>query len=85
MSEQNECCRKSFAASIKDTAKRLLEDPTVAPRAVHNERMEICQQCDRYREGAQTCEICGCYMPLKTTMANMRCPIDKWTEWTRGD
>ncbi len=80
-----ECCRKSFAASIKDTAKRLLEDPTVAPRSVHNDRMAICESCDRYREDSQTCEICRCYMPLKTTMANMKCPIDKWEEWHRGD
>jgi hypothetical protein len=85
MSDTPECCRRSFAASIKDTARRLLEDPTVAPRSVHNERMKICKQCDHYREQSQTCEICGCYMPLKTTMANMKCPVDKWSEWHRGD
>jgi len=86
MDTQNpDCCRKSFAASIKDTAKRLLEDPTVAPRSVHNDRTTICESCDRYRADSQTCEICGCYMPLKTTMANMKCPIDKWEEWRRGD
>ena len=78
-----ECCRRSFAASIKDTAKRLLEDPTVAPRAVHLERMGVCEACDRYNEDSGTCEICGCFMKLKTTMANLRCPIDKWTEWKR--
>jgi hypothetical protein len=75
-----ECCRRSFAASLKDTAERLLKDPSVAPRAVHHERMKICQQCDRYRELTQTCEICGCFMPLKTTMSNMKCPLDKWFE-----
>jgi hypothetical protein len=80
-----ECCRRSFAASIRDTAKRLLEDPTVAPRAVAAERLSICEGCDRYRAETGQCEICLCYMKLKTTMANMRCPIDKWTEWTRGD
>jgi hypothetical protein len=78
-----ECCRRSFAASIKDTAKRLLEDPTVAPRRVAILRMEVCEGCDRYRQDSQTCEICGCFMPLKTTMGNMKCPIDKWTEWRR--
>jgi len=85
MSDSPECCRRSFAASIKDTARRLLQDPTVAPRAVHNERMEICKQCDRYQEQSQICEICQCFMPLKTTMANMKCPIDKWSEWYHGD
>ena len=80
-----ECCRRSFAASVKDTAARLLEDPTIAPRATAQERMRICESCDRYRSNTQTCEICGCFMPMKTTMANMRCPVDKWLEWTRGN
>jgi hypothetical protein len=80
-----ECCRRSFAASIKDTAKRLLEDPTVAPRRVHLLRMEICESCDRYNAKTETCTLCQCFMPLKTTMANMRCPLDLWTEWKRGD
>ena len=85
MSEESpECCRRSFAASIKDTAKRLLEDPSIAPRRVSMLRMEVCEGCDRYTE-KKTCEICQCYMPLKTTMANMKCPIDKWTEWKRAD
>jgi hypothetical protein len=84
MSENPECCRRSFAASIKDTAKRLLEDPSVAPRDVADARMRVCQTCDRFREDTKTCEICGCFMPLKTTMSNMRCPIDKWEEWKRG-
>lgn len=75
-----DCCRRSFAASLKDTAKRLLEDPTIAPRAVAKRRMEICQSCDRFQEAGGICEICGCFMSLKTTMANMRCPIDKWEE-----
>ena len=79
-----DCCRRSFAASIKDTAKRLLEDPTIAPRAVAKERMAICESCDRYRSDSQTCEVCGCFMPLKTASANMRCPVDKWEEWKRG-
>ena len=80
--EAPDCCRRSFAASIKDTAERLLKDPTIAPRSVHNERMEICKGCDRFQVDKQTCELCGCFLPLKVTMANMRCPIDRWIEWT---
>jgi len=83
--EAPECCRRSFAASIKDTARRLLEDPTIAPRDVSRQRLEICEGCDFYRADSKTCDQCGCFMPLKTAAANMRCPIDKWTEWTRGD
>ena len=85
MSESPECCRRSFAASIKDTARRLLEDPTVAPRAVAAERLAICEQCDRYLPETGQCSLCQCYMKLKTAMANVKCPIDKWSEWKRGD
>jgi hypothetical protein len=79
-----DCCRRSFAASIKDTARRLLEDPSFAPRAVADDRMKICEACDRCT-AKKTCEICQCFMPLKTTMANMRCPIDKWNEYKNGN
>ena len=82
--ESPECCRRSFAASIKDTAARLLADPSIAPRAVAAERLAICESCDHYTE-SRSCELCMCYMPLKTTMSNMKCPIDKWTEHKRAD
>lgn len=78
--DPEDCCRRSFAASIKDTAKRLLEDPSVAPRAVAAERLTICEGCDRYTK-KKTCELCQCFMPLKTTMSNMRCPLDLWVEY----
>lgn len=83
--EAPECCRRSFAASIKDTARRLLEDPTVAPRAVAAERLEICEQCDHYIAESGQCDICLCYMKLKTAMANMKCPVDKWAEHKNGN
>lgn len=85
MDNAPECCRRSFAASIKDTAKRLLEDPTIAPRNVARQRMGLCEACDRFQEKSKTCQICGCYMPLKTTMANMRCPLDLWFEWKKDE
>jgi hypothetical protein len=83
--EAPDCCRRSFAASIKDTAKRLLEDPTVAPRAVAAERLTICEGCDHYIAESGQCDICLCYMKLKCAMANMKCPLDKWTEHKNGD
>ena len=76
-----ECCRRNFGASIMDTAKRLLEDPTIAPRKVAAKRMDICKNCEYFRDKSQVCDHCGCYLPLKTTFANVKCPIDKWDEY----
>ena len=85
--ENPECCRRSFGASLLDTAARLIADPTIAPRQVAKGRLAICESnvCGTFNEKSSTCEICGCYMPLKTTMANMRCPRDYWVEWRRSD
>ena len=80
MSDAPECCRRSFAASIKDTAARLLADPTVAPGWVTAERLAICKECDHYTT-SKTCDLCQCFMPLKAAMSNMKCPLDKWVEY----
>jgi len=79
-----ECCRRSFAASIKDTAKRLLENPKLAPRKVTANRMEICRDCEHYKTDTTQCDICQCFMPVKTTFANVKCPIDKWEEYNEN-
>ena len=80
MSDAPECCRRSFAASIRDTAARLLADPTIAPRSVAAERMAICEGCEHYMAESGQCDICLCYMKLKCAMSNMECPIGKWSE-----
>lgn len=81
--QPTECCRRSFAASLKDSAARFLADPTVAPRKTAAERLEICRNCDRFISDSQKCDICQCFMPLKTAAANMECPIGKWGIWKR--
>jgi len=80
-----ECCRRSFGASIMDTAKRLLEDPTIAPRAISKQRLEICEACEQYMPETAQCSLCLCFMKLKTAMANAACPLELWAEWKNGD
>lgn len=79
--KQEECCRRSFSASLKDSARRVLENPQIVPRDVRLERINLCHSCDRYLEKSDQCSICHCIMGIKTSFANMRCPLDKWEEW----
>jgi len=81
--DPDDCCRRSFAASMKDTARRLLEDPSIAPRSVSTLRLEVCEGCEHFRANSKTCEVCGCYLPLKVSAANMECPVGKWTAWKK--
>lgn len=41
-------------------------------------RLEICKQCVFYRPKTNQCKKCGCFMKLKTTLANAKCPMGKW-------
>lgn len=79
--KEEECCRRSFGASLKDSARRVLENPKLVPRSVRKERIAICHSCERYLEDTDQCSICQCIMGIKTSFANMKCPIDKWDEW----
>jgi hypothetical protein len=50
-------------------------------------RMAICETCEFYGMpdaklnwlGAQRCQKCSCYMPMKTTLARASCPVGKWS------
>lgn len=41
-------------------------------------RMSICQTCPAFNQRMQRCTKCGCFMKLKTTLQQAKCPIDKW-------
>lgn len=40
------------------------------------DRMQICETCDFYKE--KRCTQCGCFMELKTLLTTSHCPIGKW-------
>jgi hypothetical protein len=41
------------------------------------ERVDFCKNCE-YITSMRTCSKCGCFMPAKTLLPFMKCPIDKW-------
>ena len=41
-------------------------------------RLEICKACPQYRQATNQCKLCGCFMKLKTTLAQATCPLNKW-------
>jgi hypothetical protein len=52
-----------------------------APRSTAEEaerRFEICKGCPEIIELTSTCKKCGCFMYMKTKLAEANCPIGKW-------
>ncbi len=42
------------------------------------ERYQVCKQCEDFDSETKKCNICMCYMPLKTKLPFQSCPKDKW-------
>jgi len=41
-------------------------------------RMSICKTCPAFNKRLQKCTKCGCFMKLKTTLVQAKCPVGKW-------
>jgi len=41
-------------------------------------RYTICKECPHLRKITKTCTKCNCFMPLKTKLKEVSCPIGKW-------
>lgn len=51
------------------------------PRAdedIIQQRLEICNSCVFLNKRTVTCKKCGCFMKLKTTLLQAKCPVGKW-------
>ncbi len=42
------------------------------------QRMSICMTCPKLISLTKQCSLCGCFMELKTTLEQSKCPIGKW-------
>jgi hypothetical protein len=66
---------KAAGKEITDRIEILSEEET-------NYRMDICKKCENYNvnptTGTGRCEVCGCFMVIKTKFAQLACPIAKW-------
>ncbi len=49
-----------------------------SPEELAQYRLEICKGCEFFKQRTQRCGKCGCFMKLKTGLANAKCPIGKW-------
>lgn len=47
-------------------------------RALIESRLEICNGCEWFSKRMVKCKKCGCFMRLKTTLREAKCPIGKW-------
>lgn len=45
---------------------------------VQEQRSATCNSCEFFFAPTTTCKKCGCFMPLKSKLKDVHCPIRKW-------
>lgn len=90
MSEQPTLPSKmEMALNLTDSVKEILKKAVTAGQVLVSEdvarkRLEVCLGCDKFiaqPEGSvipYRCSVCGCGMKVKSRLAAMSCPLNKW-------
>ena len=57
-----------------------LLNPNVPKSAdeLREERLKVCRGCEYFKPKMERCSKCGCFMKLKVTLEDAKCPIGKW-------
>jgi hypothetical protein len=50
----------------------------VVSNEVKQQRINSCKTCDHYTK-IKFCSLCKCFMPAKTWLSVVECPIKKWS------
>lgn len=66
-----------FKSKIKETTAEVVAVIRVSPD-IQKQRFEICLSCEHLYKTLNTCKQCGCFMPAKTWIPGVKCPLGKW-------
>ena len=61
-------------------AKPAVENNTPYMKAAeaYEQRLSVCEKCDKYIGLAKICGVCKCFMPFKVRLKKAQCPEGKW-------
>ena len=71
----------TMVPSLDITPKKVLSQRLKQEKRSHHERYEICLECEHLNKFWKFCNLCGCFMPLKTKLRWAECP-DEPPRWT---
>lgn len=69
-----------MSLTLKDIAVKILhgELPPMAEGELAAERLKVCADCQHMKKMIRQCELCGCWLDLKSKLLEASCPINKW-------
>jgi hypothetical protein len=71
---------QKYKESLGDTRPwhLLLSEQYEKNKELVAERLSICKECPELIKLTTQCKQCGCFMNLKTKLADATCPLGKW-------
>lgn len=71
----------NLARTAVDVVKTAVQTGQVAAgEALFNERMAVCNVCDKFDKAQTRCTKCGCHMNAKANLLAAKCPLGLWRE-----
>ena len=79
----NRVCTRCLLRDMIDADMSMIEKYKAALKATdrvdeteYERRLGICRDCDKLNAG--TCMSCGCYVEIRASAKNTKCPTKKW-------
>lgn len=69
-----------MSLTLKDIAIKLAkgELPPMSSDELARERIKVCEACPHMTRMTRQCNLCGCFLDLKTKLLEATCPEQKW-------
>jgi hypothetical protein len=77
------CCGKTTGSEINTVSepidvKKLEFDFLVNKESRSQQRIAVCLDCEHLKKPLNRCELCGCFMNIKTRIYKSKCPKGLW-------
>lgn len=73
------CERMKLLATVNEIElieEQLMFETNLSSDETKDKRLKICMECPFLKR--QTCIKCGCYAFFRASLADKKCPINKW-------
>lgn len=65
-------------AVFRNTKSVAQGNDLLAPPMLVDSRIAVCERCPNFIFDSRQCDLCDCFVDVKTMLRAESCPLDKW-------
>ena len=84
--KRRRCCGPSLRKQLQNLGAAVVDVMTngIVDTDVSETRLAVCQSCEHLR-ALNRCDLCGCFVRLKTVVPHEHCPAHKWAAYDNAN